>query len=585
MGDSEHLPTEQQTDFRSRGQRPIRWWPAGVIGLAALGAFVFLASLDVLNRQERNIQTARIALIAFFLLLLWSILLSRFNWRIRVSILGTVLAVIFLSPVLFRIRGVTGDLLPVLEWRWQRRTGSAAELGKSDTWQPSQPRPERKSKAGLSYPQFLGPHRNAKVDGPVLARDWRKQPPGRIWRRPIGPAWSAFSIAGNYAITQEQAGERELVVCYDLMSGDILWSHADNALYHTTIAGEGPRTTPTIMGERVYTLGATGILNALDLATGTRIWSKDILLDNQSQQPDWGVSGSPLVLDNLVVVSPGGPRQRSLVAYSGNSGEFVWGAGTDAASYSSPCLATIAEVPQILIFNASGIAAHDVQKGKILWEYPWPAGHPHVAIPVILPHDRVLISSGYGIGSELLQLEKDAAGKFSASKIWKSLSLKAKFTNVIYHDGYIYGLDDGILVCLDAVDGKRKWKEGRYGHGQVILAGDLLIVMSEKGDVVLVEPVPGEHRELTRFSALEGKTWNPPALADEYLLVRNDKEAACYRLPTVSVPKSVAMKLARFNNWSKAAQKFRGGFRDAVAQTEYKIRTVNFGLESEPLAD
>jgi outer membrane protein assembly factor BamB len=541
MFDSKPSPTEQQNDIRSRGQRPIRWWPAAVILLAAIGAFAVLSSLDALNRQERNIQTAQVGIITFFLLLLWSILFSRFNWRIRVSILGAVLGLVFLSPALLRIRGVTGDLLPVLEWRWQRPAGSAIELHrKSDTRESTPPSTARTVKTARDYPQFLGPLRNATVDGPVFARDWKKQPPQQIWRRPVGPAWSGFSISGSYAITQEQAGESEIVVCYHLMSGTILWSHADNAHYHTTIAGEGPRTTPTIVSERLYTLGATGILNCLELATGKRIWWKNIILENQSEPPEWGMSGSPLVIGNMVVVSAGGLRQRSLVAYAANTGDLVWGSGTDAAGYSSPCLATIAGVPQILIFNANGMAAHEVQGGKILWEYPWPAGHPHVAIPVILPQDRVLISSGYGIGSELLQLQKDGDGRFSASKIWKSLSLKAKFTNVIYRDGYIYGLDDGILVCVDAANGKRKWKEGRYGHGQIILAGNLLIVMSEKGDVVLVEPVPEEHRELARFSALESKTWNPPALAGEYLLVRNDKEAACYRLPTISTPKPVA---------------------------------------------
>jgi outer membrane protein assembly factor BamB len=175
--------------------------------------------------------------------------------------------------------------------------------------------------------------------------------------------------------------------------------------------------------------------------------------------------------------------------------------------------------------------AHDVVSGKVLWDYPWPGGHPHIAIPVILPGDRVLVTSGYGTGSELLQIKKDADDKWSATRIWKSIRLKAKFTNVVYRDGFIYGLDDGILVCLDAADGSLRWKEGRYGHGQVILTGSLLLVSDEGGDIVLVEPVPAEPRELTRFTALHGKTWNPPALAGEYLVVRNDKEAACYRLP------------------------------------------------------
>jgi outer membrane protein assembly factor BamB len=324
-----------------------------------------------------------------------------------------------------------------------------------------------------------------------------------------------------------------MVTAYELESGRLVWSHADAAHYNTTIAGEGPRATPTMDADRVYTLGATGILNCLDLATGQVIWTRNIINENASHLNDWGMSGSPLVVDNFVVVSAGGKNGRSLIAYTKNNGEFAWGGGNDDAGYSSPCLATIAGARQILIFNAGGIAVHAADTGKILWNYPWPKGHPHVATPVLLPGDRVLVSSGYGTGSELLQVRHDPSESWSASRLWKSPRLKAKFTNVVYRDGYIYGLDDGILVCLDAANGEQKWKEGRYGHGQVILTDALLLVLAENGEIILLEPAPVWPGELARFPALNGKTWNPPALAGEILVVRNDKEAACYRLPTV----------------------------------------------------
>ena len=243
------------------------------------------------------------------------------------------------------------------------------------------------------------------------------------------------------------------------------------------------------------------------------------------------MSGSPLVSDKLVIVSPGGHKDRSLVAYEKLTGKFVWGGGTEGAGYSSPCLATIGRAQQVLIFNSGNLAAHDPQTGKVLWKFPWPGGHPHVAMPVVAPNDRVLVSSGYGTGSALLQIQRDGAGEWTASKLWKTIRLKAKFTNLILLDGYIYGLDDGILVCLDLATGELKWKEGRYGHGQEILAGKLLLLMAENGEVLLLEPVPDEPRVLARFPALRGKTWNPHALAGPYLLVRNDVEAACYRLP------------------------------------------------------
>ena len=508
-------------------RKPIRWWPALVILALAIAAVIGIRLWPGTSFQEKNIATAPVVVVSVCLWLLWVLFFSRLRWFVRLVIFFGFVGVIALIAGLFRIRGVTGDLLPILEWRWKKAAVIALTAGK-------EPPPASRAKLIVQttndFPQFLGPHRNCTVTGPTLARDWKTQPPQKLWRQPIGTAWSGFAVLGNYAVTQEQRGEEELVVCYDLPTGRVLWSHADTARYNTIIAGEGPRATPTIQSNRVFTVGGTGILNCLDLETGARLWSKDILKDNHAKVNGWGMSGSPLLLDHLVVVSAGGADGRSLVAYDVATGEFVWGGGNAGTDYSSPLLANLAGVRQILIFN-SRVTAHDVASGKVLWDYPWPGGHPHIAMPVILPGDRVLISSGYGTGSELLQIKKDADGKLSASKIWKSIRLKAKFTNVVYRDGFIYGLDDGILVCLDAVDGSLKWKEGRYGHGQVILSGALLLVTAENGDVVLVEPVPEEHRELTRFSALRGKTWNPPALAGELLVVRNDKEAACYRLP------------------------------------------------------
>jgi outer membrane protein assembly factor BamB len=501
-----------------------------LILLFAVGALFWIRSLDNLSHQERNIETAKASFITLALLSIWLLFFSRLRWRVRFAVFGGVTGLVVLSAALLRIRGVTGDLAPIVEWRWSQPVSPILSAEQLST---SSPANKRVVQSANDYPQFLGPGRNATVHGQILARDWKAQPPEKLWRQAIGTAWSGFTVVGNLAVTQEQRGESEMVTAYELSSGRPVWSHADAAHYSTTIAGEGPRATPTIDRDRVYTLGATGILNCLDLVTGELVWTRNILDENASHLNEWGMSGSPLVVDNFVVVSAGGKNGRSLVAYNKSTGEFAWGGGNDHVGYSSPGLATIAGVRQILIFNAGGIAAHAADTGKLLWNYPWPKGHPHVAMPVLLPGDRVLVTSGYGTGTELLQVRRDPGESWSASRIWKSPRLKAKFTNVVYRDGYIYGLDDGIMVCLDAADGEQKWKEGRYGHGQVILTDDLLLVMAESGEFILLEPAPAGPHELSRFPALNGKTWNPPALAGEILVVRNDKEAACYRLPTV----------------------------------------------------
>ena len=519
---------EEDHPAGAASRRPVRWWPVPVILVLAAGSIVWVWQFYGRQRQDRNIATAIVVVSTSFLLLLWSLFLSRLRWRIRLGVLGGVVGLILLVMALFRFHGVTGDLVPVLQWRWERPSLTSIPEGTKPIVSTTLAQGNQLTN---DWPQFLGPHRNSMVEQPWLTRDWRAQPPQRLWLRPVGPGWSGFAVAGNRAITQEQRGENEIVICYDLLSGAPLWAYAYPAHFQSPLAGEGPRATPTIAAHRVYALGSTGVLNCLDLETGKLLWSKDLERDTGAKVGEWGMSCSPLIVDDLAVVSAGGSDNRSLVAYRAATGDFVWGHGTDGAAYSSPFLVTLAGTVQILIFNGGGVSAHDSATGTNLWRYHWPGGHPHVSMPVIIPGDRLLVSSGYGVGSELLQIQKDSAGAFNANRIWKSTRLKAKFTNLIYRDGFIYGLDDGVMVCLDASNGDRRWKEGRYGHGQEILVRDVLLVCAESGEVVMLDPNPQASRELTRFSALTGKTWNPPALAGQYLLVRNDKKAACYRLP------------------------------------------------------
>jgi outer membrane protein assembly factor BamB len=494
-----------------------------------------LALLFVWGVQERpsiqygNVATAKIVVTTLVLALLWAMFFSRLPWRRRWTILGVAGAVVGLPAAFFEIRGVTGDVLPIIKLRWRHLPPTALE-NRAPIRPITADRPA--TSAGLLWPQFLGPSRNSTLpDGPKLARDWAAQPPQKLWRQPIGAAWSGFAVAGDRAITMEQRGKDELVVCYDLLTGSVTWIHADAALFENTIAGEGPRTTPTIASDKVLTLGATGILNCLDLATGKAAWSRNILAENGRRVSTWGASGSPLVLGGNVIVNPGGKFGRSLAAYRLADGGRTWSGGDDDAGYSSPCAATLCGVPQVLIFNEHAVFGHDQATGRVLWQHPWNPAHAHVTQPITLDGDRVLVSSGYGEGSQLLQLQRDDTGRFAVKLLWKTRKLKSKFNNMVVRDGHVYGLDDGTLACADLATGELKWREGRYGHGQFILVRDLLLITAENGDVALVEPAPSGRRELARFPAVTGKTWNPPALAGDLLLVRNDEEAACYRLP------------------------------------------------------
>jgi outer membrane protein assembly factor BamB len=247
------------------------------------------------------------------------------------------------------------------------------------------------------------------------------------------------------------------------------------------------------------------------------------------------------VLDDLVIVPAGGPRagrKVSLVAYRKRTGEQAWEGGSCQISYSSPLVATLAGVRQVVIANEESLSGHDPKTGKVFWESPWPAhsnANPNISQPVVVGPDRLLVSKGYGQGAALLRVGANPDGRFAAEVVWRNPAvLKTKFTSAVLRDGHAYGLSDGVLECVDLSDGRRVWKEGRYRHGQILLVGSLLVVMTESGEIVIVEPTPRTaNRVVSRFQALEGMSWNNLALSGRYLLVRNAEEAACYELPLV----------------------------------------------------
>lgn len=536
------MQTETQPPPSTRP--PLRLWPAGLILAVLAGTLVVIRQLDHLPYQSRNLASMAAALSALALLWLWWLGGSRAPWRWRLAVCGGVLLLAGVSAALFRIRGVSGDLMPILEPRWRRAPP------RSEPAPPGPPAPttataniqsadqsDRSDRSNWSdFPQFLGPNRDGVIPGIRLDPDWSARLPQVLWRRPVGAAWSGFAVVGERALTQEQEGENELVTCYDLADGRPLWRHADAARYFTTLAGEGPRCTPTVVSNRVFALGATGILNCLDLADGRRRWARRITDDAASPVPEWGFAGSPLVIGDKVIVSAGGRENHSLLAYQVETGELLWHAGSRAASYSSPTLLTLAGRRQVLMFNSRFITAHDPDTGRVLWEYPWGVGHPNVAQPVPVGPDRVVFSSGYGVGAELLEVVTNPDGGLSARRIWKSPRLKSKFANFVVREGHLYGLDDGVLVCVAVADGALRWKDGRYGHGQMLLVGELLLVTAENGELVLLHPTSERPNELHRFRVFSAKTWNPPALAGDRLLMRNDREAACLRLPALAAP-------------------------------------------------
>lgn len=390
------------------------------------------------------------------------------------------------------------------------------------------------------FPGYLGPQRNGIVQGPALSTDWDAQPPKELWRMPIGGGYSSFAVVGDHAVTAEQRDQQEAIVCYDARTGQQLWIYRYNAFFSDEWGGEGPRATPTVVDGEVYNLGALGQLVCLDLATGTEKWSTNILTTKDGKEITnvlWGMSGSPLVVGDRVIVNPGSDHGDGLAAYSRKTGELLWRAPTlsgfnkNMAGYSSPMSATFDGMEQIVIFSGAGLTGHDPATGARLWDFKWPQlMGTNIAQPLLLAGDRILISTGYKIGSALIQIRRDEAG-WSAEQIWKSKGLRCKHSSPVLHGDYIYGLDEGILACISVEDGSQQWKSGRFGHGQILLSGDVIVVLSEKGKLAVVNATPDGFELLDEIQALpETKTWNPPALFGGRLLLRNDIEVVCYDL-------------------------------------------------------
>jgi outer membrane protein assembly factor BamB len=445
---------------------------------------------------------------------------------------GLVLAVgplVLLSAV--TVEAMRGDTTVDFAWTWSPPRDLAMTF----------PEPEKPAviTSGFEptpddFPQYLGIGRTGVIESGARRTNWNEQPPKELWRKQVGPGWSGFAVRGDYAFTQEQRGEEEAVVCYRVRDGELMWMTKSPGRFASSMGGVGPRATPTIHSDgRLYTVGATGTLQCLDACSGSVHWSKNILADNGGADHNHGICGSPLIVDDKVIVSPTGNAASSLVAYDRNTGERKWQAGQSMASYSSPALLELAGKKQVLLHTQQVLESHDPETGKLLWEFSWSnANVNNCSQPIVIDAaaGRLVVTTGYGVGAALIEV-KPGEPTWSVNTIWTSRDMKTKFTTAVRVGDYLYGLDDGILGCISLADGKRKWKTGRYNHGQILLVGSTLLVQAEMGDLALVDPQPKKFIELARIPMLKNKTWNNPTVSGKYLLVRNGEEAVCLEWP------------------------------------------------------
>lgn len=460
-------------------------------------------------------------------LVLWALVTRHFSAAKRRLAFVVMLVIGCGLFVFIRTGGLTAEFNNDLHWRWSKTPEQALlAAAKEETAAPA---------ANVSTPAstesgwsgFRGPQRDGVVHGVKIKTDWSASPPVQLWRQPIGPAWSSFAVQNGRFYTQEQRGEQEIVSCYDVNTGKAVWRHSDNARFYESNAGAGPRATPTLSNGRVYTQGATGIVNVLDATSGNVIWTRNSVNDTGAKIPGWGISGSPLVVNDLVIAVAAG----NLVAYELESGKPRWVGPAGGTGYSSPQLLTINGIQQIVLLRSTGVISVSLTDGKLLWEHSW-EGVPIVQ-PAVASNGDLLISVSESSGLRRLTVGQSQDG-WTTKERWTTEDMNPWFNDFVVHNGHAFGFDGSSLVCVNLDDGKLKWKGKRYGYGQLVLLPeqDVLLVLSEQGELALAKATPDQFTELAHIPALEGKTWNHPVLVGDVLLVRNDHEMVAYRLAT-----------------------------------------------------
>jgi len=379
---------------------------------------------------------------------------------------------------------------------------------------------------------FRGPNGEGIYTEQPILTDWSNEGPPVLWRKLVGGGHSSFSIANGLAFTIEQQEDNEVIAAFSATTGSAQWTHEYTAKFKEYFGGIGPRTTPTWDEGRIFALGAKGHLHCLDADSGQLLWKKNLMTENKADVPYWGVSASPFIYKDTVIITPGGKDDNAIVALNKKTGEKVWSALNGVQTYSTPVLFNLLGREQLIVSLKDKMAAINPNDGKLLWSHPWKIfmNNNNIAQPTRLADDILLISAGYGTGAEAFRIISEN-GSIRTESLWKSKSLKTKFSSPIFWKGHLYGLNENRLACLDAKDGSLRWRGDKYGYGQIIAASDHLIILGDAGDLALVEMNPDKFVEKANFKALKGgRTWNYPALANGLLFVRNSYEMACFDL-------------------------------------------------------
>ena len=393
------------------------------------------------------------------------------------------------------------------------------------------------------WPQWRGPNRDGISSEVGILKEWHPDGPKVLWKIPLGEGFSGISVSQGRVYTMFSRGNDEFVVCLDATNGEEIWRFRSDDNYYEGQGGNGPRATPTIDGDYLYTISAHGKLYALNAANGQAVWSHDLQRKFGSKMPRWGFSTSPLVDGELLLVEVGGKGGKSIVAFNKNSGDVIWSSHKDKLGYSSPIAITVQGVRQIIFFTGTKLVSVSPADGTIYWQYTWKTGYDvNAATPIFIPPDKVFISSGYDKGAAVLQMRVFVSpnedrmpmeqisknqGTIRVEEIWKNRKMKNQFSSSVLYGNHLYGFDNSILKCIDANTGREEWRSRGFGKGTVIFADGHLILLSDRGKLGLVETTPAGYVEKASAKVLNGLCWTVPTLANGKLYVRNEEEMVC----------------------------------------------------------
>jgi len=380
------------------------------------------------------------------------------------------------------------------------------------------------------WPQFRGPARDGLSAESDLLTGWTEAGPAEVWRIPIGVGYSGMAVVGDRLYTMDSEAASEFAVCLDSTTGHEIWRTEIGPLFKSYF-GNGPRTTPTVDGDRVYVLGGRGRLTALEAASGKVLWSVDYVDDFGAAMPEYGFSGSALVLGNRLIVQPGGSDERAIAALDKVTGDLLWAAQDDDAGYSSPLLVEIGGMRQLVFMTPRHVLGIAPEEGVILWRHTFaPDADIKPAMPVFVAPDLLFFSASYDVGALALRLTVDG-DEVTATEAWRERVMRNHFNTAVAIDGYIYGFDNATLKCIRAATGEEMWAQrGGLGKGSLIYADGHLIVLTESGKLLLVDAAPEAYREVAAAQVLSGRCWTSPTLADGRLYLRNREEMVCLDL-------------------------------------------------------